>query len=72
MSIAPGYRTNFQTLKSAFENGDVALIECTDKATRKPVVAICSLHTTPERMVEITPFAKMFDGNPYEELLPPS
>jgi len=72
MSIAAGYKSNFETLKSAFDNGDVALVECTDKATGKPVVALCAVQTTPERMVEITPFAKMFDGNPYEELLPPS
>ena len=69
--ITKGYKTNFATLKRAFAHGDVALMECTDTATGKPVITICAVNTI-NGEYEFTPLAKMFDGNPYEELSPPN
>ena len=68
--IPEGYIKNLDTLKAVFANEDAALVECTDKATGKPVIALCGIYFDGENY-EISPFAKMFDGNPYEELDPP-
>jgi hypothetical protein len=49
-------------------------MECKDKATGKPVVVICAVwidEDIKEKMYHFTPLAKMFEGNPYEELIPP-
>jgi hypothetical protein len=69
--IADGYKKNFKTLLEAVGLNDVCLLECTDAATGKPVMAICALNRTDEGEVMFVPIAKMFDGNPYEELMPP-
>lgn len=69
--IQKGHKKNFDTLKKAFAAGDVALMECTDKASGKPVVVLCMVGYDNGDFV-FTPVAKFFDGNPYEELLPPA
>ena len=70
MAIAKGHRANFETLKRAFADGAVALVECTDAKTGKPVITICAVGFDGTDY-EMAPFAKMFDDNPYEELNPP-
>lgn len=70
MAISKGYKANFETLKQAGANNDLALMECTDKATGKTVMAICAVSRVKGKFV-FSPLAKMFDGNPYEELVPP-
>lgn len=70
MAIPPGHTKNFETMRRAFENGDVALLECKDAKTQQPVIAVCMVsHANGE--YTMTPVAKMFDGNPFEELIPP-
>lgn len=68
--IPKTYMANFKTLCRAVLAGDVALMECTDVHTRKPVVVLCMVSTDKGEFL-MTPVAKMFDGNPYEELVPP-
>ena len=70
MSIAAGYKANFKTLCDAIRNDDVCLMECTDAVTGKPVMVICAVQRDSDAF-EMVPFAKLFDGNPYEELIPP-
>lgn len=70
MPIKKGYQANFETLKRAFADGSVCLMECSDAKTGKPVIAICAVNFDGQEY-QMVPFAKMFDGNPYEELLPP-
>jgi hypothetical protein len=70
--INEGYEFNFKTLLAAAENGDLALLECTDKQTGKPVITICAIAEYEDGTVDMIPLAKMFDGNPYAELDPPS
>lgn len=70
MAIKSGYQINFQTMLRAAKAGDLALMECTDKISGKPVIVICCVNNDGEEY-EFTPIAKMFDGNPYEELTPP-
>ena len=69
--ISKGHQANFETLKKAFKNKAVALMECTDAVTGKPVIAICAVNIV-NGEYQFSPFAKMFDGNPYEELNPPT
>ena len=71
MAISAGHKANLETLKAAFEAGDVALLECTDAKTGLPVIALCAVNRV-DGEFEFAPFAKMFDGNPYEELMPPN
>jgi len=66
----PGYKLNFQTLCKAVENDDVCLMACVDKATGKDVAVICAVSEEGNLKIMI-PLAKMFDGNPYDELIPP-
>lgn len=65
-----GYKTNFQTLLEAVRNGDVLLMECQDKATGKLCAVVCAVSLI-DGYYETVPFARLFDGNPYEELNPP-
>ena len=70
MAIAKGHGTNFETLRKAFASDDVCLLECTEKATGKPVVVLCMVNRVGEDRVFV-PVARMFSGNPYDELIPP-
>jgi hypothetical protein len=69
--IAKGYKANFETLCRAIENGDVCLMECNDAVTGKPVMVVCAVQRDGDSF-EMMPLAKLFDGNPYEELIPPT
>lgn len=71
MSIPEAYSNNFATLQRAQDNGDLALVECTDVKTGRPVYTICAMQPEGDGYMMV-PLAKMFDGNPYEELEPPS
>lgn len=71
MTIAAGYTANFKTLQQASANGHLALMECTDAATGKLVVTVCAVGMDNGEYT-FTPVARMFDGNPFEELVPPS
>ena len=71
MALAPGYKSNFETLRQAFQNGDAALLECQLAATGKPVAVICAANRHDDGSVEFAPFCMMFPGNPYEMLNPP-
>ena len=72
MAIAKGYKGNFHTLVRAARNSDLMLLECTDAQTGKPVMVVCAVYKDSEGMINTVPLAKMFDGNPFEELLPPN
>jgi Family of unknown function (DUF6117) len=70
MAISEGYKANFETIKRAAGNNDLALMECTDKTTGKPIMVVCAVSTSNGEYV-MSPLAKLFDDNPYEELIPP-
>ncbi|KKN81503.1 hypothetical protein LCGC14_0317620 [marine sediment metagenome] len=76
MAIPEGHRNNFETLRRAFKDDSIALMECTDAKTGKPVFVVCASNMTwneemGEPAYEFIPIARMFDGNPYEEVNPP-
>lgn len=70
MSIPKDYRTNLSTIIRAAKNGALCVREYTDKATGKVVIALCAAGQEGTEIV-MSPLAKMFDANPYDELLPP-
>lgn len=71
MAIQAGHKNNFNTLMQAAGNKDLALMECTDKTTGKRVAVVCAVYVT-DGVHTFVPLAKLFDGNPYEELTPPT
>ena len=72
MSLLPGYKQNFDTLRQAFAAGDVALMECQLAATGEAAAVICAANRQADGGIEFAPFAMMFSGNPYEMLNPPN
>ena len=67
--IFTGHKNNFETLKQAAANGDLALMECQSSATGKPVMVLCAVNRNRDEF-EFVPVAKLFDGNPYDEVIP--
>jgi hypothetical protein len=74
MAILEGHKAQFETLKLAFGNGDIALMECRRKDTGEIAPVICAVNITgrgKKREYEMVPFAQLFNDNPYELLDPP-
>ena len=71
MAIPKAVSTNFNTLLRAIKAGQVVLLECQDRNTGENIYTICAVNEV-DGEVEMAPFAKMFNGNPYEELAPPA
>ena len=71
-TIVQGHKENFETLRRAFECGDVALLECEEIATGEKVAVICCAQEQNDGTVEFVPFARFFNGNPYSMLRPPN
>lgn len=60
---------NFETLKAAFDNNDVGLLECKDAETGEYRAAICAFYRDGDEIVGV-PFAILPVGNPYDTLIP--
>lgn len=70
-ALPPHHRQNFRTLSKAFDNGDVCILDCFEKATRRPVAIICTVHKEGDEFV-MTPFAKMLDPETvFDDYIPP-
>ncbi|HEX7854723.1 MAG TPA: DUF6117 family protein [Sphingobium sp.] len=70
MAIPDHYRRLFGVLRRAAENGDLALMECTEIATGLTRYVICAVGRDGTDVV-MTPFGHLQDGNPYEAYRPP-
>lgn len=70
MAIPEGHKANFNTLLRAAEDGALMLVECTSAVTGAQIFTVCAVERDGADYVFV-PLAKMFDGNPYEELNPP-
>jgi len=68
--IVLGHKENFETLIRAIKDGQVALMDCIEKSTGDHVAVICGV-SFDGKEYHFTPFAKFFNGNPYELLTPP-
>lgn len=71
MPLTSSDRENFQTLTTAFRNGDVVLVECQLVSTGQLVAAICAVNQEDDESSSLVPFAQMFSGNPYTQVNPP-
>ena len=71
MALLEGHKTNFNTLLDAFKAGRVALVECKDAKTGEPVAVLCAVNEEEDAQIGMVPFARMFNGDPYEELIDP-
>lgn len=70
MAIQKGDRRNFETMLEAAKNGDLALLECADAASGEKRSVVCAINRDSKDFVFV-PLAKLFIGNPYDELTPP-
>lgn len=72
MALLPKDRNTFTTLNYACKHGQLVLLECTDEHGRY-VPVVCLVGQVPEDTdMRIIPLAKLFTGNPYDEVFPPS
>lgn len=71
MTVVQQHKPNFETLREAFENGDVALLECRLKTTGEQVAVVVAVNRESDELAFV-PFAMMFNGDPYEMLNPPN
>ena len=69
-TIVQDHEANFNTLQRAFANNAVCLMDCIEKSTGEHVAVICAMVPDGEEIV-FTPFAKFFNGNPFELLSSP-
>lgn len=72
MSITDAHKENFETIRRAFRNGDVCLLECTENKTGETVYLIAAIQHNPDGSVDMTPLAQMFKDDPYELYTPPA
>lgn len=71
MAIPDHHRRNFQTLRQAAENGDLALMECTETATGALRYVICAVSCGRAGDYIFTPFGHLQEGDPFEAYQPP-
>jgi Family of unknown function (DUF6117) len=69
MALQKGDKKNFQTLLNAASNGHLALLECLDAASGETRSVVCAVNHVGEEY-EFVPLAKLFTGNPYDEITP--
>ena len=69
--LLPGYRANFETLRRAGANHDLALLSAIRKADRKPVALVCALQRNADATITPVPLAVMCEGNPFDDFEPP-
>jgi hypothetical protein len=70
-TIVQKHQKNFETLRQAFLNNDVCLMDCVEKATGEHVAVICAMVKDKDEY-SFTPFARFFNGNPFEMLESPA
>ncbi len=71
MAIPDAFRHNFQTLLRAAQQGDLALVECTDVSSGEPRYVICAVGRDAGDYC-LTPFGHLHDGNPFEAYRSPA
>ncbi|MBO9723966.1 MAG: hypothetical protein J7530_06290 [Novosphingobium sp.] len=71
MAIPRSFQRNFDTLKRAARDGQLALLECTCAVTGERRYVICAVGREDKGFV-FTPFGHLHDGNPFEAYVPPA
>ncbi len=70
MAIPEPMSRNFQTLLRAAEDGNLALMECTDALSGVVRYVLAAVGRDGDAYV-MTPFGHLAEGNPYEAYVPP-
>ena len=73
-TIVECHKDNFETLRRAFKDEAVCLMDCVEKASGEHVAVICATTLVKEggkELYKFVPFARFFNGNPFELLMPP-
>ena len=65
------FHEDFEEMRTAFLQGAVALVECTDALTGEMIATICTITMDGEEAVML-PVARMFEGDAFEQVLPPA
>jgi hypothetical protein len=71
MALDRGAKGNFETLQDAAKRGRLALVECADVGTGEVVSVVCAVVNESDGIYEMVPVARLFNGNPYDEILSP-
>jgi len=71
MSLLPGHRSNFDTLRQAAFNNDLVLMDCRHRDTGEPIAVLCAANRLPRGEIGFVPLAMLFNDNPFDFLLPP-
>lgn len=69
--LRPGQRANFETLRTAAQANDLALVSCRRK-DGSAVAVLCAMQTNEDGTISPIPLAYQFAGNPYDELEDPT
>ena len=69
--ISKKARLLFDNVCAAAHEHELCLVECVDRKTGKKVNVLCSVSTEEGGTVLMQPLAKLFSGNPYNEVAPP-
>ncbi len=72
MSLLPGHRTNFDTLRQAALNNDLALMDCRHRDTGEPIAVLCAANRLLRGEIGFVPLAMLFNDNPFDFLVPPT
>lgn len=70
-ALTPGQIANFDTLKRAVRNRDLALVSARVRATGEPVAVLAAV-TFDGQEYQIIPLAMQIPGDPYEYLADPT
>jgi hypothetical protein len=71
MQLSGDIKANFNTLQKVCKTGQMAVLDCQDARTGESVPVIVANNRDGEEYAFV-PLARMFVGNPYEELKPPN
>ena len=71
-SFLSGYEVNFESIRRACINGDLALLEAQDKAAGEKAALIVAINRYSGGDSEMVPLARMIDGDPYKQFNPPN
>ena len=70
--VSIGAKIDFESIKNAAEQGKLGLMLCREKASGKIVTVLVGVKVLPngqgDTFYEMIPLAKMFGGNPYDEV----
>ena len=71
MALSEAYRQHLEVIRHAADDNALAVLECTDRQSGLPVPTLVAVGRQNGEYI-FYPLAKLFIGNPYDELLSPT